>query len=79
MKIPKPSDQAYIVATVANRLGCTVLVKLGSIPEVQMYKPWTLFESKGFNVAVKRQLHTYRERVKHRFETISSEKEVEQK
>lgn len=62
VKVPKPSDQAYVVATVADRLGCTVLMKLSSIPEVQMFRAWMLFEGKGFNVAVKRQLHTHRVR-----------------
>jgi hypothetical protein len=62
VKVPKPSDQAYVVATVADRLGCKVLVKLGKVPEVQMFKPWILFEEKGQNVAVKRQLHTHRVR-----------------
>lgn len=62
VKVPKAEDQAYVVATVADRLGCKVLVKLGSVPEVQMFKPWILFESKGFNVAVKRQLRTHRVR-----------------
>lgn len=64
VKVPKPSDQAYVVATVADRLGCTVLVKLGSVPEVQMFKPWTLFEAKGFNIAVKKQLYTHRRKLK---------------
>jgi hypothetical protein len=64
VKVPKPSDQAYIVATVADRLGCKVLVKLGSVPEVQMSRPWKLFEAKGFNVAVKNQLHTHRRKLK---------------
>lgn len=59
-KVPKPSDQAYVVATVANRLGSQVFVKLGSVPEVQMYKPWKLFKPKSFNQLVSHQCHTHR-------------------
>lgn len=64
MSVPKPSDQAYVVATVADRLGCTVLVKLGCVPEVQMFKPWKLFKPKSFNQVLNRQLHTHRRRQK---------------
>jgi len=62
VKVPRAEDQAYVVATVADRLGNKVLVKLGSVPEVQMFKPWKLFKPKSFNVVLNRQLHTHRRR-----------------
>lgn len=64
MSVPKPSDQAYVVATVADRLGSKVLVKLGSVPEVQMFKKWVLFQPHSVMVAEERrkQLHTHRRR-----------------
>jgi len=63
MSVPKPSDQAYVVATVADRLGSKVLVKLGRVPEVQMFKKWVLFKPHGVMVTDRRrQLHTYKRR-----------------
>jgi hypothetical protein len=60
VKVPRAEDQAYVVATVADRLGSKVLVKLGKVPEVQMFKPWHLFKPKSINQVVNRQLHTHR-------------------
>ena len=63
MSVPKPSDQAYVVATVADRLGSKVLVKLGRVPEVQMFKSWVLFKPHSVMVTDRRkQLHTYKRR-----------------
>jgi len=64
MKVPKPSDQAYVVATVADRLGSKVLVKLGKVPEVQMFKKWVLFTPHSVMVTDyrRRQLRTYKRR-----------------
>lgn len=64
MNIPKPSDQAYVVATVADRLGSKVLVKLGAVPEVQMFKEWVLFQPHSVMVGNDRrkQLRTYKRR-----------------
>ena len=61
VKVPRAEDQAYVVATVADRLGSKVLVKLGKVPEVQMFKKWVLFTPHSVMVSCrKRQLHTYR-------------------
>lgn len=64
MNVPKPSDQAYVVATVADRLGSKVLVKLGAVPEVQMFKKWVLFQPHSVITGNDRrkQLHTHRRR-----------------
>ena len=62
VKVPKPSDQAYVVATVADRLGCKVWVKLGSVPEIQMLRPWRLFKTRTCRVVVNGQLRTHRVR-----------------
>lgn len=64
VKVPRAEDQAYVVATVANRLGSQVLVKLGSVPEVQMFKKWVLFRPHSVIVTEERrkQLHTHRRR-----------------
>lgn len=64
MSVPKPSDQAYVVATVADRLGSKVLVKLGAVPEVQMFKSWVLFQPHGVITGNDRrkQLHAYKRR-----------------